>query len=181
MLKNADYIDNNIIIEDKNETIKLGKKAQVGYDLTLKNVYDIKGNGFISKNKTYIAKYILRNIEHLKYNDIEFDGWFLPKGAYIAETNEGCHLGNNDTAYIIQRSSLNRNNVSTCSSLWDPGFTTQENNKINTMSIRIIVDNPEGVYIEKDARFAQMIVATNESTDNYNGQFQNGVRISNLK
>lgn len=180
MLKNSEYIDKNIIIEDKNETNKLGKKAQVGYDLTLKNIYDIEGSGFISKYKTYIANYNLRKIEHLKYNDIEFDGWFLPKGAYIAETNEGCHLGNNDTAYIIQRSSLNRNNVSTCSSLWDPGFTTQENDKVNTMTIRIIVDNPDGVYIEKNARFAQMIVATNEPTNDYNGQFQNGSKISKI-
>lgn len=174
MLRNAQYIEDNVIIEDKISTKKLGKKAQVGYDLTLKNVYNITTPGFVSKNKTYVGKYELREPERLKYEDIEFEGWFLPQGSYIAETNEGCNLGPNDTAYIIQRSSLNRNNVETVSSLWDPGFTSKDGDKVNTMTIRINVQNESGVYIEKDVRFAQMIVATSENTNEYNGQWQGG-------
>lgn len=180
MLKNAAYIEKNIIIADNINTKIIGKKAQVGFDLSVKNIYDVVDAGFVSKNKTYVATYVKRPIEKLRYKDIEFEGWFLPKGAYILETNEGCQLGPNDTAYILQRSSLNRNNVATVSSLWDPGFSTQNGDAINTMTIRIVVENEKGLYLEKDSRVAQMIVATSEDTVEYDGQFQGGLTKSKL-
>ena len=38
----------------------------------------------------------------------------------------------------------------------------------------------EGLYLEKDSRVAQMIVATSEDTVEYDGQFQGGLTKSKL-
>ncbi len=183
MLKNANYVEENNIIADNSNTKILGKKAQVGFDLSVKNIYDVATAGFVSKSKTFVGKYVLRPVQTLTYEGVEFQGWFLPKGAYILEINEGCKFGPNDTGYIIQRSSLNRNNVGTVSSLWDPGFTTADGDKVNTITIRITVDNENGLYLEKDARVAQLLVFENENSELYGGagsQFQGGRTTSKL-
>ena len=126
-IKNSDYIYNNVIIEDGvNTTKEFCKKAQVGVDLTLKNVYKLKTPGFVSKDKSYVSEYKLIPFDDYTYKGKDFVGWKLKKGTYIIELNEGIELGPNDTAYIIQRSSLNRSGVTTVSSLWDPGFTTRD-------------------------------------------------------
>ncbi len=48
------------------------------------------------------------------------------------------------------------------------------------MTIRIVVENEKGLYLEKDSRVAQMIVATSEDTVEYDGQFQGGLTKSKL-
>lgn len=60
------------------------------------------------------------------------------------------------------------------------GFSTQNGDAINTMTIRIVVENEKGLYLEKDSRVAQMIVATSEDTVEYDGQFQGGLTKSKL-
>ena len=74
MLHNAQYIENNNIIADGVNSKVLGKKAQVGFDLSVKNIYDITTAGFVSKSKTYVGEYVLRPLEKLKYKNIEFEG-----------------------------------------------------------------------------------------------------------
>ena len=127
-------------------------------------------------------------VEHIKYpysdrigRELEFDGWFLPKGSYIIEVNEGCHFNKNDTGKYIQRSSLNRSFVTIISSIWDPGFTTEDESGIHNPTLRLNVDTEEGFYLEKDARVAQLLVITSEDTELYGGkdsQFQGGKRTS---
>ena len=194
MLRSSQYIAKKIIIADGNKTQIKGKPAQVGFDLSVKNIYQIVTPGFISKDKTYVSEYKLLPAEACEYDykhssddgktitykKIPFQGWFLPKGAYLLEANEGCHFGPNDTGYIIQRSSLNRNNVTTVSSVWDPGFTTESADGIGTITIRIVVENESGVYLEQDARVAQMLVITNEDAPRYDGQYQGGRATSKL-
>ena len=82
--------------------------------------------------------------------------------------------------YIIQRSSLNRNNAETVSSLWDPGFTTAQEQVVNTITIRLIVENEAGLFLEKDARVAQLLVFNSEDAEQYDGQYQGGRKDSKL-
>lgn len=181
MLKNSKYINDNIIIADEeNTTKKYGKPAQVGYDLSVKSIYEISDAGFVSLFKSFVPEYkeIPSKITH--YNKVEFDGWYLPKGNYILECNEGVQLGNNDTCYIIMRSSLNRVGATIHSAVWDPGFTTEDENKINTITIRLVVENENGFYLEKNSRVAQMICFENEDTVQYDGQYQGGRKTSKL-
>ena len=111
----------------------------------------------------------------------DYKGWYLPKGTYIAILNEGCNFGGNDTGLIILRSSLNRCGVSVQSAVWDPGYNSFNEGNILPISVRITVDTPEGIFIEKDARVAQLLVFQNEDTSLYDGQFQGGNLQSKIK
>jgi len=184
MLRNADYIWDNILIEDgTNTTLKYCKKAQEGVDLSVKNIYKIKGAGYVSKTKSYIPDYELvkeiSSLDESPYKEI----WFLEKGTYIAELDCGVNFGPNDTGMIILRSSLNRSGVSVIAALWDSGFTTRDkdnSDKVNTITVRLNVDNEYGFYLEKHARICQLIIFENEDTTLYDGQYQNGSFKSNL-
>lgn len=184
MLRNAEYIYNNIIIADEKDTTKkYCKKAQVGVDVTLKEVYSISGCGATLKNKSLIPDYKQvpkeYNMEIKSSKGIfTVDGWKLPKGDYIVKINEGVQFGPNDTGLFIQRSSLNRSGVGIVSSVWDPGFTTQDGDTINAPTLRLTVEDE--IIIEENARIAQLIVFENEDTEEYDGQFQGGREKSKL-
>lgn len=182
MLKNADYIYENVIIADeKNSSKQYCKKAQVGVDLSARNFERITSPGIILYAKSYVSKTEKIPLVYFDTPDgISHLGWHLEKGTYILELNEGCKLDKNDTAYIIMRSSFNRSGCSVNSALWDPGFTTQDGDEVKPMSVRFTVEDKHGIFIEKNARIAQMIVMENEDASLYDGQFQGGRRESKL-
>lgn len=181
MLKSAKYIFDNIIISDEvNSTKNYAKQAQVGVDMSVRNIYKVDSPGFVATDKTYVPRYVKMESRYLNYNGHEFTGWFLHPGTYICELNEGTQFGPNDTGYIIQRSSLNRSGVTLLACVFDPGFTTRENDTVNTVSVRIIVENQNGFYLEQNARVGQMIVFENESCELYNGQYNGGRTTSKL-
>lgn len=180
MLKNAQYIYDNIIKADEiNTTKKWCKKAQVGVDLSIKSIQLINQAGKVFVDKTIAPQYTPVEIGDIGEGR---KGWFLPQGTYICDLNEGCSFGERDTGLIILRSSLNRSGVTICSAVWDPGYTSVEkdSNKVNSMSIRMIVDNREGFWLEANARIAQLIVFESEPTNLYNGQWQGGLKQSKL-
>lgn len=182
MLRNAEYIYENVIISDEvNTTKKYCKKAQVGVDCSLAEVYKIVKPGFIYKDKSHVAEYELIEKTKVATGEKIFAGWYLPKGSYMICLNEGCQFGSNDTGYLVQRSSFNRSGCTTVSSVWDPGYTSREGDKVSKMSIRLNVDTDQGIYIEENTRIAQLLVFENESTTEYNGQFQGGSLRSKLE
>ena len=146
-----------------------GKPAQVGYDLTLKQVNEIGvvGNGTIRrigkvlKDKTELTTYT-------PYPLINLDGdhgWLLYEGVYDITFNEGCKLPANRVAFIKQRSSLYRNGTIINSPLFDPGFETE------FMGTLMYVH--ETIFIEENARVAQIYFhECRQSVVTYNGQFQ---------
>lgn len=177
MLKNADYIYNNIIIADGiNTTKQYCMKAQVGVDVTAKDILWINGYGQILSDKTCVPKYV--PVPTQRFDGRE--GWFLQEGTYIVELNEGVQFGPSDTGIFIQRSSLNRCGCSVVSSVWDPGFTTQLGDTINAPTLRLVVNN-RNIFIEKNTRIAQLIIFENEGTGLYDGQFQGGRLKSKLE
>lgn len=182
MLRNAEYIYNNIIIADEvNTTKQYCKKAQVGVDLSIKDVESFVTVGFTLKDKTYASK--TSSMEVITFSDpagVEHEGWYIRPGSYIIKLNEGCAFGDNDTGLIFLRSSLNRSGVDIVSAVWDPGYVSKDGDVIYPMSIRMTVHNPKGFYLEKNARVAQLLVLQNESTTLYNGQWQGGQTVSKL-
>lgn len=185
MLKSADYIYDNIIIADEiNTTKEYCKKAQVGVDLSLKSVYKILTSGIIYKDCSDVSVY--DEIMPTQYSMVlngttrDMNGWLLPKGTYLLELNEGVNIPGDIACYIIQRSSLNRSGCTIVSSLWDNGYTSRDEEKVNTITVRLNVDTEAGIYIEKNARVAQIIAYSTEDTTLYNGQFQGGLAKSNL-
>jgi deoxycytidine triphosphate deaminase len=145
-----------------------GKVAQVGFDLTLKQVNEIGvvGNGYHSrigkvlKDKTELTTYTpyaLMNLDGAT-------GWLLYEGVYDITFNEGCKIPDNRVAFIKQRSSLYRNGAIINSPVFDPGFETE------FMGTLMYVH--ETLFIEENARVAQIYFHECEAAELYDGQWQ---------
>lgn len=151
-----------------------GKKAQIGYDLSLKEVNKIgnsSGFGFVGESK--IGKVLKDKTELTTYNKVEKlnldakHGWLLHPGAYDITFWEGCKIPANCVGLIRQRSSMLRNGTVLHSSVFDPGFETE------FMGTVMVVNEP--IFIEEDARVAQIYFHICEEVDQenlYAGQWQ---------
>ena len=143
-----------------------GKKAQVGYDLSLQTVKQIRANpqdkiGVVLKNSTSLAGY--SDIEKVQLDGNM--GWLLYPGTYEITFWEGCKLPADYAGFIRQRSSLLRNGTVIHSSVFDPGFETQFMG--NVMRVN------ETIFIEEDARVAQIYFhECVEVAELYDGQWQ---------
>lgn len=160
MLNSSQIIDEGLL---KLEHTK-GKPSQVGYDLSIKSVQQVKSStkmGFILKDKTILAHY-----EPLQPTKLDgYNGWILYPGVYDITFHEGCKIPADRTAFIKQRSSLYRNGAIINSPVFDPGFETQHMGSLMYVH--------ETVFIEQDARVAQIYFHPSTTTDNlYSGQFQ---------
>ena len=151
-----------------------GKVAQVGFDLSLKAVNKVGSSrvvggtfnkdakiGKVLKNKTELTTYT--PINAIQLDGIE--GWLLYPGTYDVTFWEGCKIPNNRVAFIKQRSSLWRNGTLINSPVFDPGFQTD-----NMGTIMLVT---ETIFIERDARVAQIYFHECDPAEEYNGQWQN--------
>ena len=157
-----------------------GKPAQVGYDLSAKSINRIGDPNFDPTNPTYIIshqpaigmvlkdKTILNIYSSLQTTMVDgHEGWLLYPGAYDITFHEGCKIAADKVGMIRQRSSLLRNGAIIASSIFDPGFETD-----NMGTIMIVTAT---IFIEQDARVGQMYFheCDDVSEENlYNGQFQ---------
>jgi deoxycytidine triphosphate deaminase len=145
-----------------------GKPAQVGFDLTLKQVNEVGMQnqyenfkiGKVLKDKTQLTTYKPYGMISLEGNT----GWMLYPGVYDITFNEGCKLPSNRVAFIKQRSSLYRNGAIINSPVFDPGFETE------FMGTLIYVHRT--IFIEENARVAQIYFHECEAAELYNGQWQ---------
>ena len=154
MLLNADGVASLLDTKDK------GKKAQVGYDLTLKSVNKVNG-GVVTKDNTTVFSYD----EVASF--INDDGRFLYQlepGTYSLTFEQGCKLDERHTAFIRHRSSILRCGGVITSGVYDPGFEVDE------MGGMLIAT--EAIVLEKGARVAQIIMMENEAAELYDGQWQ---------
>ena len=154
-----------------------GKPAQVGFDLTLKQVNEIGVRsshipsvkiGKVLKDKTELTTYTPYGLMNLD----GVSGWLLYQGVYDITFNEGCKLPANRVAFIKQRSSLYRNGTIINSPVFDPGFETQ------MMGTLMYVHCP--IFIEENARVAQIYFHECESAEMYNGQWQGDKQRASL-
>ena len=137
-----------------------GKKAQVGIDLTVKNIKQI-GGGALHKDETKLNPYL--ELTESIDNDGR-SGWMLISGhAYSVTFDQGIQLGSVHTAFIRHRSSLLRMGWTCTSGVYDPGFEVDE--------MGAVIMGNTNIFIEKGARIAQIIVAENYSADMYDGQW----------
>jgi deoxycytidine triphosphate deaminase len=145
-----------------------GKPAQVGYDLSLKQVNRVGDKrdmnsyriGKVLKDKTELTNYE-------PYALINLDGahgWLFYEGVYDITFNEGCKLPDNRVAFIKQRSSLYRNGAIINSPVFDPGFETE------FMGTLLYVHRP--LFIEENARVAQIYFHECAPAEKYDGQWQ---------
>jgi dUTP pyrophosphatase len=154
MLNNADQVEQLLQTNGK------GAKAQVGYDLTLKEVKRIKC-GIVSSDKTFVHPYV-DQVTTSPEDDKEF--FMLTPGAYSLTFEQGVKLPSNKTAFIRHRSSILRCGATITSGVYDPGFEVEE------MGGVLIATEP--IMIEKGARVAQIIIFDNSEAELYDGQWQ---------
>ena len=159
MLNSKQILEEGLLKLDNSK----GKPAQVGYDITLKAVNKLESStkiGKVLKDKTELCEYIPQELFPLEGKK----GWMLYSGVYDITFNEGCKLPANRVAFIKQRSSLYRNGIIINSPVFDPGFETE-----NMGTIMYVY---ETVFIEQDARVAQIYFYECEPAELYDGQFQ---------
>jgi len=175
MLNAKQIIDEGLLLLENAK----GKPAQVGYDITLKEVQKIglkiganayrEGKiGKVLKDKTELTEYVPQTT--IMLDGVE--GWLLHDGVYDITFNEGCKIPDNRVAFIKQRSSLYRNGAIINSPVFDPGFETQN------MGTLLYVH--ETIFIEKDARVAQIYFHECNGAELYNGQWQNDKQRNSL-
>ena len=175
MLNAKQIVDEGLLLLENTQ----GKPAQVGYDITLKEVQKIglkiganayrEGKiGKVLKDKTELTEYVPQNT--IMLDGVE--GWLLHEGVYDITFNEGCKIPDNRVAFIKQRSSLYRNGAIINSPVFDPGFETE------FMGTLLYVHEP--IFIEKDARVAQIYFHECGSAEKYDGQWQNDKQRASL-
>jgi deoxycytidine triphosphate deaminase len=154
-------------IEQHLVTSEFSKTNQVGIDLSVKKIEKIFKGGQVLKDRTVIDSknyYEILPTEDREGRII----WRLIEGAYALTFNEKVTIPPNYTGFIVSRSSIYRMGSHVNSPIWDPGFTTGDNDMGTTMIVHVPIE------IEKDARVAQFYMMSNEMVDElYNGQFQN--------
>jgi len=139
-----------------------GKPAQVGYDLTIKEINKIIG-GEIGKDTSNISPYqVVHKDAYLK--DGIANGWYLMSGVYSLTFDQGIKLDNKHTAFIRHRSSILRCGSLITSGVFDPGFECEE------IGATLFVYMP--ISIEDGARLAQIIVMENQPAEKYDGDYQ---------
>jgi len=178
MLNAKQIIDEGLLLLENTK----GKPAQVGYDLSLKAVqrvgnslanspYNVSKGGKIGKilkDKTELTTYT--PTETINLDGVR--GWLLYEGVYDITFNEGCNIPDNRVAFIKQRSSLYRNGAIINSPVFDPGFKTE------FMGTLLYVY--ETIFIEQDARVAQIYFHECAPADKYDGQWQNDKQRNSL-
>jgi deoxycytidine triphosphate deaminase len=162
MLNNADQVEQLLQTNGK------GAKAQVGYDLTLKEVKQING-GAVFSDKTVVHQYTPIAPFNTADTSVDQDGagrtlFALAPGTYSLTFEQGIKLPTNKTAFIRHRSSILRCGSVITSGIFDPGFEVDE------MGAVMITTQP--ITIEKGARVAQVYIFDNNEADAYNGQWQ---------
>jgi len=152
MILNADQVLEVLTTNGK------GAKAQVGYDLTLKEVKSING-GTVLSDKTIVNSY-----NEVPSSELEGKTRFtLEPGTYSLTFEQGVKLPSNKTAFIRHRSSILRCGGIITSGVYDSGFEVDE------MGGVLIATQP--ITIEKGARVAQIIVFENYEAELYDGQW----------
>lgn len=175
MLNAKQILDEGLLLLENTQ----GKPAQVGYDLSIKavnkigtrmgyNLFNEAAIGKVLKDKTVLTKYTFKDTIMLE----GAEGWLLHEGVYDITFNEGCKIPDNRVAFIKQRSSLYRNGAIINSPVFDPGFETQN------MGTLLYVHEP--IFIEVNARVAQIYFHECNGADLYNGQWQNDKQRSSL-
>lgn len=144
------------------DLIDLDEQLQAnGIDLTLRAIGTFKGGGRLGTGGDRVLP---------ETDDLEFgaDGLVrLAPGPYIARLNEVVSLPPDVMAIARPRSSLLRMGASVHNAVWDAGYSGRS-------QVLIVVHNPAGIELGRDARIVQMVFMTLDAATDapYAGAYQ---------
>ena len=150
MLKNATFVESCL-------TNTKGKKAQHGYDVTLKGVKKVGTGGAVMCDKSKTPHY--ESVPAV-------EGCFvLCKGVYSITFNEGGEIPKNSSGFFKHRSSVARCGGEIYSGWYDTGFCCENFGAI-------LVVHVDSISIEHNARVAQLLLFASDEASTYDGQWQ---------
>jgi len=132
-----------------------------GVDLTLREVALLQSSGQITAQND---QRLVSDLSPLVFDGLGYID--LVPGAYIITYNEVVHLPQNIMALGRPRSSLLRCGVTVGTAVWDAGYEGRSQSLL-------VVYNPRGFRLQKNARVAQLIfMRLSEKTEGYKGAYQ---------
>ena len=134
-----------------------------GLELTLKEIKTIEGIGSVDFDNSE------RKLPEGRLLSFDDEGWVhLPAGIYKILFNEIVNIPKNLAAIAKPRSTLIRCGVTLETAVWDAGYRGRSESML-------VVYNPEGFRLKKDARIMQLLFYTLESKvkKGYSGIYQN--------
>ncbi len=136
-----------------------------GFDLTAGEIHEYKARGKLDFSNSEREIPETKKIRPEKEDESdEYGWWHLEPGAYKVKMNEKVDIPENLMAYAFPRSSLLRMGCSIENAVWDSGYT-------GTGSFMLVVENPEGVQIKKNARLNQLVFHDISETEGYSGRY----------
>jgi dUTP pyrophosphatase len=133
-----------------------------GFDLSVAEVGEFQNGGAIGQTN---ASRSLPDVRTLPFDE---SGWLeLPPGPYQIIFNEIVDLPNTIMALGRPRSSLCRVGATLVTAVWDAGYRGRS-------TALLIVANPAGIRIERDARLLQLVFFTLDAPTarGYDGAYQ---------
>lgn len=133
-----------------------------GIDLTIKEIAMFSTSGTIALDN---KDRVLSAVSSLVFDGL--DRLDLLPGCYLVTCNEIVNLPRNVMALAYPRSSLLRCGVSVHTAIWDAGYSGRSQSLM-------VVYNPQGVRIYKNARFIQLVFfyLNKDVEEGYRGIFQ---------
>lgn len=135
----------------------IDEKIQVqpaGFDLTLKEILCFRGSGKICFNEKNLPE-----TEPVKEKKLKC-------GCYKIIYNEIVHIPKDCIALGFPRSTLLRMGCDIRTAVWDPGY-------VGRSESLLLVHNPEGVEIEKNARVLQLVfIKISNPKKEYTGSYK---------
>ncbi|UCH56787.1 MAG: deoxyuridine 5'-triphosphate nucleotidohydrolase [Candidatus Bathyarchaeota archaeon] len=132
-----------------------------GFDLSLGEVLAYTGGGSVD---FYNVERVIASTTPIEPDDL---GWYdLDPGCYVIIYNEVVRIPLDIVALARTRSTLLRNGASVGTAVWDPGYQGRS-------SSLLVVHNPHGIRLKRDARVVQLIFFRTEKVDEgYRGIYQ---------
>lgn len=160
LIKEKGIIENYIDV-DKQTT-------QNGFDLTFSEVYRFTSSGAVDFSNSERVLPECEKIESKKENgDDKYGWWNLKPGVYKIVSNEKITLPNNMAGFALSRTTLLRMGVYVVNGFWEAGFSGRSEALLN-------VENPNGIKIKENARFAQIaFFYIDEVEEGYDGIYKN--------
>ena len=134
-----------------------------GFEMTVSEIYELEGAGAVDFDNSG------RKTPTKKMLPFSENGWVhLNPGIYSVTLNETVHIPSDIGAIALHRSSLVRSGVVLGTAVWDAGYSGRS-------ECLIIVHNPAGFDIQKNARIMQLLFFRLGTDVNqlYSGIYQN--------
>ena len=152
-----------------------GKPAQVGYDLSVKNIMKVIPDGTITLDEN-------SKIKNFHYEDVPVDeeGYFNlePGYDYQITMDQGLkRLAHDEWATILSRSSMNRVNIYIRGVIFDPNYGISDVDGIGCALY--MGNNPVRIHIhDRVAQFIIMKCAPVKDENLYNGRWQGTNKVN---